>query len=35
MKKLFTFIFISLLLTGSAFAGTTYNQYGRKVGSFK
>ena len=35
MKKLLAIIFVSLLLTGSAFAGSTYNQYGTKTGSFK
>lgn len=35
MKKLFAIIFVSLLLTGSAFAGNTYNQYGSKTGSYK
>ncbi len=35
MKKLFAIIFVYLLLTGSAFAGNTYNQYGSKTGSYR
>ena len=35
MKKLFAIIFVSLLLTGSAFAGNTYNQYGSRTGSYR
>ena len=35
MKKLFAIIFVSLLLTGSAFAGNNYNQYGSKTGSYR
>ena len=35
MKKLFAIIFVSLLLTSSAFAGNTYNQYGSKTGSYR
>ena len=35
MKKLFAIIFVSLLLTDSAFAGNTYNQYGSRTGSYR
>lgn len=35
MKKLLAFIFVSLLLTGSAFAGNTYNQYGSRTGAYR
>ena len=35
MKKLFAIIFVSLLLTGSAFAGNTYNQYGSRTGLYR
>ena len=35
MKKLFAIIFVSLLLTSNAFAGTAYNQYGSKTGSYR
>ena len=35
MKKLFAIIFVSLLLTSSAFAGNTYNQYSSRTGSYR